>query len=148
MKPRKVIVQTLLKKVNDEYEEAQMYYSLLSTINNLKLTQKEIQLTAFTAIRGNISYSSIINDFCQEYKTTAPTIYNMVSKLKKMRVMVKDGTKIKVNPAIILNFNNHLKLEIKLEHNESETKGDADKNNSNENADSRESGGGSGDASV
>jgi hypothetical protein len=42
----------------------------------------------------------------------------MISKLKKMRVLVKDGTKVKVNPLILLNFKDNIKLEIKIEHNE------------------------------
>jgi hypothetical protein len=40
----------------------------------------------------------------------------MISKLKKIGVLVKDGTKTKVNPVILLNFNNDIKLEISIEH--------------------------------
>jgi hypothetical protein len=42
----------------------------------------------------------------------------MISKLKKVKVLVKDGTKVKVNPLILLNFKDNIKLEIKVEHNE------------------------------
>jgi hypothetical protein len=42
----------------------------------------------------------------------------MISKLKKVKVLVKDGTKVKVNPVILLNFKDNIKLEIKVEHNE------------------------------
>lgn len=115
---KKIIVQRFLRKVDDEYGMAEKYYSMLSTINDLKLTQREIQLIAFTAIRGNISYSSIREDFCKKYNSTSPTINNIISKLKKIGVFVKDGTKIKVNPVIILNFKNNITLEIKMEHNE------------------------------
>jgi hypothetical protein len=97
---------------------AEKYYSVLSTINNLKLTQREVQLVAFTAIRGNISYSSIREDFCKKYNSTSPTINNIISKLKRIGVFVKDGSKIKVNPVIILNFSNDITLEVKMEHNE------------------------------
>jgi len=97
---------------------AEKYYSVLSTVNGLKLTQREIQLVAFTAIRGNISYSSIREDFCKKYNSTSPTINNIISKLKRIGVFVKDGSKIKVNPVIILNFSNDITLEIKMEHNE------------------------------
>jgi hypothetical protein len=111
-----MIIQTLFRKVNDEYEMAERYYSLLSTINNLKLTQRELQLVAFTAIRGNISYSTIREDFCTKYNTSSATINNMISKLKKVKVLVKDGSKIKVNPVIILDFKQPIKLEVKMEH--------------------------------
>jgi|TARA_R110000868_G_scaffold106086_5_gene291121 hypothetical protein len=115
---KKIIVQKFLRKIEDNYAMAEKYYSVLSTINNLKLTTREIQLVAFTAIRGNISYSSIREDFCKKYNSTSPTINNIISKLKRIGVFVKDGSKIKVNPVIILNFSNDVTLEIKMEHNE------------------------------
>ena len=115
---KKIIVQKFLRKIEDNYARAEKYYSVLSTVNGLKLTQREIQLVAFTAIRGNISYSSIREDFCTKYNSTSPTINNIISKLKRIGVFVKDGSKIKVNPVIILNFSNDITLEIKMEHNE------------------------------
>ena len=95
---------------------AERYYTLLSAVNNIKLTQREIQLVAFTAIRGNISYANIRKDFCDMYGTTNPSINNIISRLKKMGVLVKDGSKVKVNPRILLNFENDITLEIKLIH--------------------------------
>lgn len=115
---KKIIVQKFLRKVEDDYAMAEKYYSVLSTINDLKLTTREVQLVAFTAIRGNISYSSIREDFCKRHNSTSPTINNIISKLKKVGVLVKDGSKIKVNPVINLNFANNITLEIKIEHNE------------------------------
>ena len=115
---KKIIVQKFLRKIEDNYAMAEKYYSVLSTVNGLKLTTREIQLVAFTAIRGNISYSSIREDFCKKYNSTSPTINNIISKLKRIGVFVKDGSKIKVNPVIILNFSNDITLEIKMEHNE------------------------------
>ena len=115
---KKIIIQKFLRKVEDNYAMAEKYYSVLSTINNLKLTQREVQLVAFTAIRGNISYSSIREDFCKKYNSTSPTINNIISKLKRIGVFVKDGSKIKVNPVIILNFSNDITLEVKMQHND------------------------------
>jgi hypothetical protein len=81
------ILQRLKKEEKDSFQLAEKYYSLLSAINDLKLTQREI-----------------------------PTINNIISKLKKIGVLVKDGTKVKVNPVIILNFDKDIVLEIKLVH--------------------------------
>lgn len=112
----KVILQRLKKIEKDDYLLAERYYTILSAINNLKLTQREIQLVAFTAIRGNISYANIRKDFCSKYGTTNPSINNIISKLKKMGILVKDGTKVKVNPQILLNFENDVTLEIRIVH--------------------------------
>lgn len=112
-----MIVQKLKSGSKDAFAKAEMYYSVLSAINNLKLTQREIQLIAFTAIRGNISYANIREEFCTKHNTTSPTINNIISKLKKIHVLVKDGSKVKVNPVIILPFDkSDVTLEIKLTH--------------------------------
>jgi hypothetical protein len=115
-KNNKIIVQKLKNKSYDQFALAEKYYSILSAVNNLHLTPREIQLVAFTAIRGNISYANIRKEFCDRYNSTSPTINNIISKLKKINVLIKDGSKVKVNPIIILNFSSDVVLEIKLTH--------------------------------
>jgi hypothetical protein len=85
-------------------------------VNNLNLTEREIQLVAFTAIKGNISYANNRQEFCDKYKSSEATIYNIISKLKKIGVLIKEGNKVKVNPVISLDFESNLVLEIKLNH--------------------------------
>jgi hypothetical protein len=111
-----IVVQKLKKSVEDNFAMAEKYYSILSAVNGLKLTPREIQLVAFTAIRGNISYANNRKEFCERYDSTSPTINNIISKLKKINVLVKDGTKVKVNPVIILPFDRDAVLQISLTH--------------------------------
>lgn len=113
---RKTIGQRLKRSISDSYVMAEKYYTFLSIVNDLKLTEREIQLTAFTAVKGNISYANNREEFCEKYNSSEATIYNIISKLKKMSILVKDGNKVKVNPVIALDFNNNLVLEIKLLH--------------------------------
>lgn len=116
MEQKKTIVQKLKRAEDNIYSLAEKYYTILSAINNLHLTTREIQLIAFTAVKGNISYANNRKEFCEIYKTTSPTINNIISKLKKISVLVKDGSKVKVNNVILLDFNNDVTLEIKLIH--------------------------------
>lgn len=109
-----MIVQRIKSPVKDKYRKAEKYYSLLSAVNDLSLTTREIQLIAFTAIRGNMSYANIREDFCKEFNSTSPTINNIISKLKRMEVLIKDNGKIKVNPRILLDFEQDIQIEIKL----------------------------------
>jgi DNA-binding MarR family transcriptional regulator len=102
--------------VEDSYVLAEKYYRILSSVNDLKLTNREIQLIAFAAMKGNISYANIRKEFCEKYNSTSPAINNIISKLKKMGVFVKDGTKVKVNPLILLNFDKDIILQISLIH--------------------------------
>ena len=112
----KIVIQKLKQEVKSNYALAEKYYAILSAINDLKLTQREIQLIAFTAIRGNMSYANNREDFCKAYNSTSPTINNIISKLKKVNVLVKDRGKIKVNPIILFNFNLDVTLQINLVH--------------------------------
>lgn len=113
---RKTIAQKLKKTLADSNSLAEKYYRIISDVNDLNLTEREIQLIAFTAVKGNISYANNRQEFCEKYKSSEATIYNIISKLRKMGVLVKDGNKVKVHPVIALNFDSNLSLEIKLEH--------------------------------
>jgi hypothetical protein len=112
----KPIVQRLKTSLEDVIPMAEKYYRILSAVNELKLTNREIQLIAFAAIKGNISYANIRKEFCETYDSTSPAINNIISKLKKMGIFVKDGTKVKVNPIILLNFEKDIVLQITLTH--------------------------------
>jgi hypothetical protein len=112
----KPIVQRLKTSIGDVIPMAERYYKILSAVNELNLTKREIQLIAFAAIKGNISYANIRKEFCELYNSTSPAINNIISKLKKMGIFVKDGTKVKVNPIILLNFEKDIVLQITLTH--------------------------------
>jgi hypothetical protein len=113
-----MIVQSLKKVVDTDIQLAEKYYSILFTINNLHLTEREIQLIAFTAIKGNITYANVREEFCKTYNSTSPTINNIVSKLKRLGIFVKENGKVKINPKIIIDFKKDLMLNIKLVHEE------------------------------
>ena len=113
-----MIVQSLKKDVSTDFQLAEKYYSILFTINNLHLTEREIQLIAFTAIKGNITYANVREEFCKTYNSTSPTINNIVSKLKRLGIFVKENGKVKINPKIIIDFKKDLMLNIKLVHEE------------------------------
>lgn len=112
------IVQQVEKSLDDKYALAQKYYAILSAINNLQLTKREIELVAFTAVKGSISYANNRAEFCERYNTTTATINNIVSKLKKVSVFVKEKGKIHVNPYIVVDFEKNLNLVIRLKHEE------------------------------
>jgi hypothetical protein len=111
-----MIVQRLKKDVYTDIELAIKYYSILSAVNNLHLTEREIQLISFTAIKGNITFANVREEFCKTYNSTSPSINNIISKLKKIGIFIKESGKVKVNPIIVIDFKKDLTLEIKLVH--------------------------------
>ena len=113
-----MVIQKLKRDVSTDMQLAEKYYSILSAINNLHLTEREIQLIAFTAIKGNITYANVREEFCKTYNSTSPTINNIVSKLKKVGVFIKENGKVKVNPIISIDFKKDITLDIRLVHEE------------------------------
>lgn len=109
-------MQKMKSSSQDSFILAERYYSILSALNNLKLTGREIQLVAFTAVKGSMSFANVREEFCKRHDTTGPTINNMISKLKRMGILTKTGGKIKVNPIIALNFAQDITLQIRLMH--------------------------------
>lgn len=112
-----ITFQRWKKQYGERMEIAEKYYGMLSVLNNLQLTEREIQLIAFSAIKGNISNANVRNEFCKIYNTSYPTISNMVSRLKRIGVVVKEeNKKIHVNPQIIINFDNDVVVQVHLNH--------------------------------
>jgi len=111
-----MIVQKLKKQINTNEELAEKYYSILSVVNGMGLTHREIQLIAFTAIKGNITTKGAREEFCKTHSTSSPTINNIISKLKKIKIFVKDGKDITINPLIVLDFSKSIGIQIVLEH--------------------------------
>ena len=107
-------IQKLEKESTNRLELAQRYYSLISALNGLFLTEREIQLVAFSAVRGSLSFATVREDFCSLYQSSFPTINNIVSKLKRSHVLIKQGKQIVVNPRIALDFSKPLILQITL----------------------------------
>lgn len=103
-----------IKKTYTQMDMAIAYYSVISVLNHFELTTRELQLLAFTAIRGSITNPAAREDFCQTYKTSQATINNIISRLRKLKLFIKEQNKIRVNPAIALDFNNPVVLQIVL----------------------------------
>jgi hypothetical protein len=131
MEPTKIVVQRLKKEVDSDMELAMLYYSILSAVNSLNLTERELQLISFTAIKGNITYANVREEFCKTYNSTSPSINNIISKLKRIGIFIKENGKVKVNPVIVIDFKKELTLDIKLVHGET-------KHNDSEGVDNQE----------
>ncbi len=111
-----MIVQSLKRNISSDVELAEKYYNVLFVINNIHLTEREIQLVAFTAIKGNITFANVREEFCKTYNSSSASINNIISKLKKIGIFIKENGKVKINPKIIIDFTKDLMLNIKLVH--------------------------------
>lgn len=111
------VIQTLKKGFKEELTKATKYYELLSTWNNLNLTDRQTQLLGYTAIRGTISSTSSKEEFSRLYGSSPATINNLISELRKIGLLVKVGGKWKVPDQINLDFSKDLFIGFKLINN-------------------------------
>lgn len=115
---RKITLQKIRKEFGgDVLKLAEAYYTLVSVINGIHLTQREAQILAFTAVRGSISYAHVKDEFCKMYNTSGYAINNHVSRLKKTNMLIRERGKIIVHPSLSLKFNeNDVVLQILLKN--------------------------------
>lgn len=112
-----MILQKLKYNVKDDLQLAEIYFSLMSTLNGLDFAKREVQLLAFVSTHG-ISGDRDKEEFVKVFSSSLATVGNIISKLSKPKVgvLIKDGKKVSVHPALQLDFNKSLKLEITLEN--------------------------------
>lgn len=113
-----VIVQEITKMVKTDVEQGMKYYSVLSALNNLELTNRQIQLLAFTAIRGTITPLSARQEFVELFDSSLNSIENIKGKLVRMGLIVKIGEMYKILPSIDLDFKKDIVLKIQLNRRE------------------------------
>jgi hypothetical protein len=113
---RKTFVIKVQRNEPTPFEIAKRYYSIVSAVGDFNWTEREIQLIAFTSIKGNISYRDVKKEFCETYSSSFATINNIVSKLKQKKILIKDGSKVRVHPSIRQDFNNNIVIVTSLLH--------------------------------
>jgi hypothetical protein len=109
-----MIVQRLKKTLDGDFQIAKRYYELVSAVNTIQLTNREVELIASMAVSGADKFDK--KEFCNTHDTTIATVNNMVAKLMKKGVLMKSSKNTIVNPLICLDFSRDVQLEIKLVH--------------------------------
>lgn len=108
------MIQKIKKKYPTPIDVGIRYYSILSILNNLHLTEREVQLLAFTAVRGTISSGGAKDSFYNMFGSTKASLSNMIGSMSKRKLLVKTENRIVVNPVLALNFDSILALNIIL----------------------------------
>jgi len=107
-------VQKIRKSYPSPLQVAIKYYGVLSVLNDIQLTGREIQLMAYTAVRGTLSSGGAKEGFIQHFHSSQASVGNMIHKLKKKGLLIKVEGRVVVNPQISLNFNNNLILQLNM----------------------------------
>lgn len=119
-----IIIQKIHKKYKGDFELAKKYYQILFILNDfyndkgkkVSITESELNLIAFSSIKGTISTPPVREEFIKEFNVPIGSVYNMSAKLQKLGIFVKEDEKIRIHPSINHNFQNNVALVIKMEH--------------------------------
>lgn len=109
-----VILQKLRKQLPSDIHKAVKYYSLLSVLNDLGLTLKQVELLAFTAVRGTITSPSARTEFVEMFGSSLASLENVKNKLKRRGWLLRIDNKYRVNPRVNLDFSRDIILQINL----------------------------------
>lgn len=99
-----IVAQSIQKAYNDKLSIAEKYYRLLFDVNNMEVTDIQMQMIAYCAVRGTLSTPPIRDGFLERYKIAKGTFYNNIGKLLERKLLVKHNKKIRVNPVIMLDW--------------------------------------------
>ena len=104
-------------KDKENYKIALKYYSILCIISNIKLTERELELVAFTSTFGNITKVNAREKFYEQTGSSPASTNNMISKLKRLDLLIKDKEGvIKINPIFAVDFNSDIIVLLQLKH--------------------------------
>jgi len=109
-----VIVQKLKKEFSSSLEKAIKYYTILTVLNGIKLTTKQIELLAFTAVKGTITSPASRREFVELFSSSLASLENIKGKLVKDNWLVKVDNKYRINPQVNLDFSKDIILQMNL----------------------------------
>jgi ribosomal protein S19E (S16A) len=115
--PVELTVQKISKNYTDALQLAIKYYSIVCILNSITITERQLQVLAFTAIRGNISSITAKQEFARTFSTSLAVVRNVLGELKKLGLIQKINDRYKVNPQIDLAFDKDLLLHLHLKKN-------------------------------
>lgn len=119
-------VKTIKKVFTDKIQAGIAWFRFISAINNISLTNRELQLLSFINLRGTISSLQSKEEFCKMFETSTGTVSNMTAKLLKQKILIKEKSKIKINP--FLRWDSDKDLVVRLFINVNEDKNQIDGN--------------------
>lgn len=105
-------VQKIKIQCDDVVEKVIKYYTVLFTLNDLSLTKSEIELLAFTAVKGDIRSPALKQEFSERFGVKTNYVESMKVKLMKRNFLVKKGKIHKVHPKLMLDFSKGLVVQL------------------------------------
>jgi hypothetical protein len=117
-----MIIQKINTQINDSFDLAYRYFSILSVVNNfsykgkpMDLVKRDCQLLAL-AVSENKDVSEVKAQFVEKFGSSMATVGNIISKLYKLNILKKEKRIVRINPVLLFDFNSDLALQIVMKH--------------------------------
>lgn len=91
-----------------------VYYEIVAILYRLPITKKEILFLAYLGYKGNTYNAKIRDSFVKEHKMSQASIYNMILKLKKYKLLIKENKKTSINRSLIVPADNLTKMNFNI----------------------------------
>ena len=99
----------LVQTISSEGDILLKYYTIIATLNSIKLTRSELKLLAFIAQKGGTINKALRIEFQSLNDLSYGSVQFMLKSLRLNKLLIKD----KVNP-VILQDNKDITIQIKL----------------------------------
>ncbi len=123
MEEKQVLVKTIKKSFDSNIKAGITWFKFISAINDINLTKRELELLAFINYRGTISSSSSKEEYCKLFESSKATVANMIARLSKLKLIVKEKTinrvnsKVKINPSLYMDFTKDVVIRLFIDVN-------------------------------
>jgi hypothetical protein len=109
----KITRQEIKKEFSSEFDKALTYYTVLFALGGFELRPSELNLVAFSALKGTISTPPVKKEFMEKFNYSAAFTNNLISALKKKRIIVKGiDNKNRIAPSLVIDFKKPTLLNI------------------------------------
>jgi hypothetical protein len=101
-----VMTPPYIKSYKDKMEVAKIFLFLVCSFNNIKLGPMELEFLGFMMLRdGVVTVGKKL--YCEQYGRTMSRVDNIISLLKKKKILVKIDNKVRIHPKIVVGFKEH-----------------------------------------
>lgn len=114
VKDKPIIVQKIVSQQKDALGKAVKYYSVLCALNNIRLSPMEMNMLSFAGVKGSLWSGGSMKQFCELFNSTPSSAGNLIYKLRKKGLLIRINTRIRVIPALSLDFKRDLLLNIHI----------------------------------
>lgn len=102
-----LLTEPYVRNCKDHQQVINLFLSMVILFNGIKATPKELDFLTFLYMRGGVvSYSGKMA-CTDKLGITRSNVDNLISVLKKKKILIKQESKVRIHPKIMIDFNDH-----------------------------------------